>query len=167
MNHSIQSDLLRLGDQLEKAVAFQIASEIVTRRRRKSRSRATIAALSVAAAAALGGTAAVAVSLMSVETVADGMPASTAIFIGTKATCTTDDGVVFSCTLDKSPRDEIGDFTGTKESFNDEKNRIAGGCIGLDKAGLHWRCYAGERAVTEEIIGPDLLGQQLNSPAGG
>jgi hypothetical protein len=168
MNTTTHTDLTRIGDDLEQAVAAQIAGSIAVRRRRKQRSRTTIAAFVTVGVVAIGGGAAAAVSLLSSDTVEQGMPGSSVIFIGTDPTCTTKDSVEFDCTLASAPTKEVlDDYTGTKETFNDDKDNIAGGCIGQDSAGLHWTCYAGERAVEMDIIGKDLLGQHTNGPAAG
>lgn len=166
--NDLSPDLTRLGDDLERAVAAQVTDTISVRRRRKTRSRTTIAAFAAAGIVAVGAGAAAAVSLLSADTVEQGMPGSSAIFIGTDPTCTTSDNVVFDCTLAKAPTVEIlDDYQGTKETFNDSEDNIAGGCIGEDPAGLRWTCYAGERAVEMDIIGPDLLGAHSEGPARG
>jgi len=168
MNPTTQSDLTRIGDDLEQAVAAQIAGSIVVRRRRKQRSRTTIAAFATAGVIVVGAGAAAAVTLLSPDTVERGMPGSSVIFIDTDPTCTKKGDVEFDCTLAKAPSKEIlDDYKGTKETFNDADDNIAGGCIGQDSAGLHWTCYAGEKAVEMDIIGKDLLGQHTNGPAAG
>lgn len=168
MSYTTQTDLALIGDDLEQAVAAQIAGSIVVRRRRKQRSRTTIAAFVTAGVVVIGGGAAAAVSLLSSDTVEQGMPGSSVIFIGTDPTCTTKDSVEFDCTLASAPTEEIlDDYTGTKETFNDADENIAGGCIGQDSAGLHWTCYAGEKAVEMDIISKDFLGQHTNGPARG
>lgn len=168
MSSTTHTDLTRIGDELERAVAAQIAGSIVVRRRRKQRSRTTIAAFATVGIVAIGGGAAAAVSLLSSDTVEHGMPGSSVIFIGTDPSCTTKNSVEFTCTLGKAPSKEIqDDYTGSKQTFNDKDDNIAGGCIGQDEAGLHWTCYAGEKAVEMDIIGKDLLGQHTNGPAAG
>lgn len=168
MNPTTHPDLTRIGDELEHAVASQIAGSIVVRRRRKHRSRTTIAAFVTTGVVVIGGGAAAAVSLLSPDTVEQGMPGSSVIFIDTDPTCTKTSDVEFDCTLAKAPSKEIlEDYKGAKETFNDSDDNIAGGCIGQDSAGLHWTCYAGKKAVEMDIIGPDLLGQHTNGPAAG
>ncbi|KQV73742.1 hypothetical protein ASC61_01220 [Aeromicrobium sp. Root344] len=168
MNPTTQSDLTRIGDDLEQAVTAQIAGSIVVRRRRKQRSRTTIAAFATAGVIVVGAGAAAAVTLLSPDTVERGMPGSSVIFIDTDPTCTKTSDVEFDCTLAKAPSKEIlPDYKGAKETFNDADDNIAGGCIGQDSAGLHWTCYAGEKAVEMDIIGPDLLGEHTNGPAAG
>jgi hypothetical protein len=168
MSSTTHTDLARIGDELEQAVAAQIAGSIVVRRRRKQRSRTTIAAFITTGVVVIGGGAAAAVSLLSADTVEQGMPGSSVIFIDTDPTCTTKNGVEFDCTLAKAPSKEILDsYKGTKETFNDADDNIAGGCVGQDAAGLHWTCYAGTKAVEMDIIGKDLLGQHTSGPAAG
>jgi hypothetical protein len=168
MNPTTHPDLTRIGDELEQAVANQIAGSIMVRRRRKHRSRTTIAAFVTTGVVVIGGGAAAAVSLLSSDTVEQGMPGSSVIFIDTDPTCTKKSDIEFDCTLAKAPSKEIlADYKGTKETFNDADDNIAGGCIGQDSAGLHWTCYAGKKAVEMDIIGPDLLGQHTNGPAAG
>ncbi|VXB17043.1 hypothetical protein [Aeromicrobium sp. 9AM] len=168
MNTTDNTELTRIGDDLERAVAAQIAGSIVVRRRRKHRSRTTIAAFVTTGVVVIGGGAAAAVSLLSSDTVEQGMPGSSVIFIDTDPTCTKKSDVEFDCTLAKAPSKEIlPDYKGAKETFNDADDNIAGGCIGQDSAGLHWTCYAGKKAVEMDIIGPDLLGQHTNGPAAG
>jgi hypothetical protein len=168
MNPTTHPDLTRIGDELEHAVTTQIAGSIAVRRRRKQRSRTRIAAFVATGVVVISGGAAAAVSLLSSDTVEQGMPGSSAIFIGTDPTCTTKDNVEFDCTLAKAPSEEVlDDYTGTKETFTDDKDNIAGGCIGQDSAGLRWTCYAGERAVEMDIISKDFLGQHSEGPAYG
>ena len=168
MSSTHQIDLARIGDDLERAVADQIAGSIVVRRRRKQRSRTTIAAFATVGIVAIGGGAAAAVSLLSSDTVEHGMPGSSVIFIDTDPTCTTKNSVEFDCTLGNPPSKEIqDDYTGSKQTFNDKDDNIAGGCIGQDAAGVHWTCYAGKKAVEMDIIGKDLLGQHTSGPAAG
>ena len=168
MSTTNKTDLARIGDDLEQAVAAQIAGSIVVRRRRKHRSRTTIAAFVTTGVVVIGGGAAAAVSLLSADTVEQGMPGSSVIFIDTDPTCTKKSDIEFDCTLARAPSKEIlSDYKGTKETFNDKDDNIAGGCIGQDSAGLRWTCYAGEKAVEMDIIGPNLLGLHTNGPAAG
>ncbi len=43
----------------------------------------------------------------------------------------------------------------------------AGGCIGLDVAGMAWDCYIGQDAVDHEIISQDFLGEPVPGPGHG
>jgi hypothetical protein len=99
---------------------------------------------------------------------AHGLPGGSVIFVGTDPTCTTDDHVVFECTLSSAPTEEVlGDYTDSAQLFTDADGDIAGGCRGRDREGLHWTCFAGDRAVDEEILVADLLGQHLDGPTRG
>ena len=40
----------------------------------------------------------------------------------------------------------------------------AGGCIGLDVAGMTWDRYIGLDAVDHKIIGQDFLGKPIHGP---
>jgi hypothetical protein len=153
------NDLTRLGDQLEEAARRSLGS---TRRRRIARTGLGVVVLTVVAA----GTA-VATGLFTPRQVALGLPAGTYIFGGTQPTCALDgDGVTYHCTLANPPAPESTDFRGSKELIAiDEK--IAGGCIGLDKAGLTWDCYIGSEAVEHEILVEDLLGEPALEPGRG
>jgi hypothetical protein len=164
---SAEADLARLGDELEHAVARQITGTIVSRRRRR-RSRGVLIGSVLAGGVVVAGGAAAAVSLLSTGTVETGMPGGSAIFTGTHPTCTTTDQVVFDCTLRSAPTEEaVANYRGVKETFVDDDSRVAGGCVGTDAAGLHWTCYAGQRAVDEGITGQGLLGQRSLGPARG
>jgi hypothetical protein len=168
MSTELHPHLVALGDSLEHAITDQLGREQVTRRGRRRHSR-KIAVATVAGGLMLVGVgSAAAYSLLSPATVAQGMPGSSAIFTGTDPTCTTSDHVVFQCTLERTPTvGFVPSYTGTKESFADGNNDVAGGCIGQDTLGLRWTCYAGQRAVQEGIIGSDYLGQHQNGPASG
>ena len=96
------------------------------------------------------------------------MPGGSAIFIDTDPSCTTTDGVVFDCVLAHAPTvDMLSDYTGTLELIVDDTSHISGGCRGLDADGLHWTCFAGQRAVDEGILAQDLLGQASFGPGRG
>jgi len=152
-------DLVQLGDTLERAARRDLRG----RRRTAVRIAAVVAALF-----AIGAGAAVASGVFSGETVAQGMPAGSAIFGGTEPTCERqDDGITYACTLASLPTQEIiGDHLGAKELITID-GRIAGGCIGRDHEGRNWDCYLGEEAVKREILVHDLLGQVSYGPSRG
>jgi hypothetical protein len=154
-----QTDLVQLGDALERATRRDL--------RGRRRTAVRVAAL-VAALFAIGAGAAVASGVFSGETVAQGMPAGSAIFGGTEPTCELqDDGITYACTLASLPTQEIiGDHLGTKELITID-GRIAGGCIGRDHEGRNWDCYLGEEAVKREILVHALLGQVSYGPSRG
>ena len=168
MSSEMHPHLITLGDNLERAIADQLGLDQVTRRRRWRLSRKAAVATVVGGLMLAGAGSAAAFSLLSSSTVAQGMPGSSAIFTGTDPSCVTSDHIVFQCTLHHAPTVEAqSSYTGTKETFADGNNDVAGGCIGQDASGLNWTCYAGQRAVQENIIGPDLLGQHQTGPAYG
>ena len=152
-------DLAKLGDQLEAAAERSLGA---TRRRRIARAGLGVIVLTVFAA----GTA-VATGLFTPRQVALGLPAGTYIFGGTEPTCTLDgDGVTYHCTLANPPAPESTDFRGSKELIAIDQ-KIAGGCIGQDEAGLAWDCYIGQEAVKHEILVEDLLGEPAVEPGRG
>lgn len=114
-------------------------------------------------------------SPMSPETVERGMPAATVILAGTQPECTTTDSEVFTCTLTNPPfwdggpiLDEVAiDYTAMAHSFVDDDSKVAGGCRASDASGMHWTCYVGQRAVAEDIVSADFLGEFSTGPASG
>ena len=42
-----------------------------------------------------------------------------------------------------------------------------GGCRSLNSAGTEWRCYIGQAAVDQEIIGQGFLGERVSGPGVG
>lgn len=65
-----------------------------------------------------------------------------------------------------APAPEVSDFSGTKEVLAID-GVAAGGCIGLDTAGMTWDCYIGLDAVDHEIISQDFLGEPILGPGRG
>jgi hypothetical protein len=156
-----QHDLDELGDALTAAAERDL--------HRSTRRPVRRVALVVAALAVVTAGTAAAAGLFSPKQVAQGMPAGTAIFDQTDPTCAANpDATSFRCTLSSAPGDEDGitDFTGTKEVLAID-GLVAGGCIGLDVAGMTWDCYIGQDAVDMEIIGQDLLGEPVLGPGRG
>jgi hypothetical protein len=166
MTHlSNQSTLHDVGD------ALAIATDRDLRRGRRRPVRRI--ALAIAGLVVLGAGTAAAAGLFSPRQVAEGMPAGTAIFGQTDPTCVlNEDGSSYRCTLSKPPADEVTDangnpaYIGTKEVVAID-GVVAGGCIGLDAAGMTWDCYVGQAAVDHEIIGQDFLGQPVLGPGHG
>ena len=66
-----------------------------------------------------------------------------------------------------SPESVEVDHTGSNQLYVDADQKIAGACVGQDAEGLHWTCYAGERAVEEGLLVADLLGNHLSGPVHG
>ena len=151
-------DLARLGDQLEAAAERSL---VTGRRRRIGRATLAVVVLTVLAA----GTA-IATGVFTPRQVAAGLPAGTLMFGGTHPTAPST--ATASRTTAPSPRAPsdggISDFRGSKQLIAVDQ-KIAGGCIGQDEAGLSWDCYVGAEAVRHEILTEDLLGQpELDRP---
>ena len=161
-------DLVRLGDDLERAAAADLAGArpSVTRTRRQVSRRLVVA---VAALAILvPGVAIAASQLTSTSEVAQSMPAGTLALAGTEPTCTvvTKD-VEFHCVLAKAPAPEVSDWMRTVEPTVDTTKHVNGGCRSLASDGKEWECYLGQAAVDEQIIGPDMLGAYSSGPGVG
>ena len=157
---SNQPDLQELGDALSTVTERDLRR---TRRRPIRRIAAAVAVLAI-----IGTGTAAAAGLFSPKQVAAGMPGGAVIFTDTHPTCLAGSTAsAFDCTLATAPDPEgtdaagNADFTGTKEPLVVD-GKVAGGCIGIDKAGLTWECYIGQAAVDHEIVSQDFLGQ----PAG-
>lgn len=155
----LPADLRSLGDDLERAARRDLASRRGTRRRR-------VVIGAVAAAVLVSGGAFAASRLVDEHTVAVSLPAGTAALLGSTATCTeVHPGVEYRCTVDRPPDaavESLDDWTGTVEPTLDADSRVNGGCRSENAAGTAWRCYVGQEAVRQQIVGPDFLGQ----PAG-
>jgi hypothetical protein len=159
MTSTVNAELIRLGDDLERAAGRNLAGRRAVRIRRL--------VLAVAAATVLGAGSAVAAGVFTPKQVAAGMPAGATIFGGTHPTCTVDaDVITYHCTLASPPKPEAPDFRGSKQLLGIDK-KIAGGCVGQDDAGLNWDCWIGNDAVKHQILAQDLLGQPLLEPSRG
>jgi hypothetical protein len=153
------TDLARFGDQLEAAAERSLGS---ARKRRIGRVGLAVAVLTLVAAGTAVGT-----GLFTPHQVAAGMPAGTMIFGGTHPTCTLDgDGATYHCALATAPTGGSTDYRGSKELVAIDQ-KIAGGCIGQDQAGLAWDCWIGTDAVRHDILTQDLLGQPELEPGQG
>jgi hypothetical protein len=152
--------LARLGDDLERAARRDL------RPRRRHRRGVAIAA--VTALIAVPGAAVAAIELVSEDDVARSIPAGTLWLKDTQPSCTvvTQD-VEYHCTLANPPGDEVPDWNGTVEPTVDASKHVNGGCRSLNSEGTEWRCYLGEAAVEQKIIGPDFLGEYAPSPGVG
>lgn len=150
--------LTAIGDDLERAARAD---------RRRSKRRRRIAGTAVALAILAPG-AAVAGGLLSEEEVARSLPAGTRFLVGTQPTCeTVREGVEYHCTIAGDFESEIEDLKGTVEPTVDATKHVNGGCRSLRSDGREWRCYIGEEAVREQIIGPDFLGEYAPAPGVG
>jgi hypothetical protein len=61
----------------------------------------------------------------------------------------------------------VQDFKGTFEPTVDATKHVNGGCRSLDSAGLHWECFLGRKAVDEQILSGDFLGEYAPDPGHG
>jgi hypothetical protein len=111
----------------------------------------------------------VAANLLTAEDVARSMPAGTRFLVGTSPECeVVKDGVEYTCTIKGSFESEIdGSLKGTVEPTVDASKHVNGGCRSLTDDGRRWRCYIGEEAVRQQIIGPDFLGEYAPVPGVG
>jgi hypothetical protein len=99
--------------------------------------------------------------------VEQGMPTGAAIFDQTDPTCLPGiDGSTFRCTLARPPAGDAQTWLEAKEVLAID-GVAAGGCIGLDAAGMNWDCFLGQAAVDREIISQDFLGQPVLGPGQG
>jgi hypothetical protein len=163
------AELDRLGAALERRVASELARGAgepgSSARRRRPRRRLLLAAAALAVAipgVAVGG------QLISNDSVAQGLPAGSAILAQTDPTCSAvTPGVEYRCTLARPPAPEVTDFAGTVEPLVDATKHVNGGCRSLQSDGLLWECYIGQAAVDEEIIGHGLLGAYSPTPGVG
>lgn len=175
------TDLTALGDRLQAACAADLAGTDPSTLTAARVSRWRRKAVAVPAAVALGGLgigAAAAAGLFTSETVASSMTTSNLLFGGATATCTTSDNVVFDCRLASPPPGEGTPDAGAAQAAGKPvpavpadytayalpffvADKVAGGCRGVDAAGLRWTCYAGQAAVDQQIIGQDFLGQAV------
>jgi len=152
--------LARLGDDLERAARRDL--------RPKRRRRRGVAVAAVTALIAVPGAAVAAIELVSEGDVARSIPAGTLSLAGTEPDCTvvTQD-VEYTCVLARPPAPEVSDWMGTVEPTVDASKHINGGCRSLNSAGTEWRCYIGQEAVEQQIIGPDFLGEYAPAPSVG
>jgi hypothetical protein len=95
------------------------------------------------------------------------MPAGAAIFNQSDPSCLMNpDATSFRCTLSRPPAGDHATFMGAKEVLAID-GVAAGGCIGLDAAGMTWDCFIGQAAVDREIISQDFLVQPVLGPGQG
>jgi hypothetical protein len=155
----------QLGDALHAAALNDVARAARRRRRR------TIAGALAALAVVVPGGALAASALITDDEVANGIPSGTWALMGTHPTCTTiRAGVEFDCRLATPPRTgdvAAGGWDGTVEPTVDRTKHVNGGCRSLSADGRHWRCYIGQEAVKQQIIGSGFLGEYAPAPGRG
>lgn len=163
----VQTTLRQLGDALENAADADLhaASPTPARRRRIS----TRVAIAVAIVAVLvPGIAVAASQLIGTGDVEQSLPAGTLALAGTNPTCNVVvQDVEYLCTLERAPAPEVSDWKGTVEPTVDATKHVNGGCRSLTSDGRSWRCYLGQAAVDEQIIGAGFLGEYAPSPGQG
>ena len=98
--------------------------------------------------------------------VAAGMPAGAVIFADSDPTCVQSDAKTYRCTLTSAPAPEISDFLGAGKGLV-IAGKIAGGCVGLDHAGMTWNCFLAQDAIDQGIIDKGFLGQPAPVPGRG
>jgi hypothetical protein len=157
--------LADLGDALHAAARADLAH---TERRRRRR---TLGGVLAATAIVLPGAALAANALITGDDVADSIPKGTLVLMGTDPRCTTvRANVEFDCVLSTVPKEgdvAAGAWNGTVEPTVDRSRHVNGGCRSLNAQGTHWRCYIGEEAVRQNIVGAGLLGQFAPTPGRG
>ncbi|MCW3015837.1 MAG: hypothetical protein JWO02_2929 [Solirubrobacterales bacterium] len=159
--------LERLGDALHAATTTNLHRAHAARRTRKR--RRALGSLA-AAVVVVPGVAVAATSLIGSDEVARSLPNGTVSLLGTDPTCTTiRTGVEYDCVMAVAPTGELGAgrWRGTVEPSVDDSKHVNGGCRSLNAAGTHWRCYVGQEAVRQRIIGPALLGESSAGPSAG
>ena len=160
------STLDRLGDALEAGAAADLHARPAQPRGRRFSTRI---AIGVAVLAVLVPSVALAATqLIGTDDVAQSLPAGTLSLAGTNPTCTVvEQDVEYLCVLEHAPAPEVSDWKGTVEPTVDATKHVNGGCRSLTSDGRSWRCYIGQAAVDQQIIGPDFLGEYAPSPGVG
>jgi hypothetical protein len=106
--------------------------------------------------------------LIGTDDVEQSLPAGTLSLAGTNPTCTVvEQGIEYLCVLEHAPAPEVSDWKGTVEPTVDATKHVNGGCRSLTSDGRNWRCYVGQAAIDQQIIGPDFLGEYAPSPGVG
>jgi hypothetical protein len=160
----VSTTLNRLGDALEGAAQAELSAARPRRRRISSR----VAIAVVVVAVLVPGVAVAASQLIGTDEVAQSLPAGTLALAGTNPTCTVvQQDVEYLCTLERAPAPEVSDWKGTVEPTVDATKHVNGGCRALTSDGLEWRCYLGQTAVDQQIIGAGFLGEYSPSPGVG
>jgi hypothetical protein len=154
-----------LGDALHAAATADLT------RGERSRRRRTIAGVLATAAIVLPGAAVATNALITDDQVADSIPTGTWALMDTHPRCTTvRTNVEYDCVLATLPKERdipAGAWKGAVEPTVDDTKHVNGGCRSLNADGTHWRCYIGQEAVRQRIIGPDFLGEPYLTPGRG
>jgi hypothetical protein len=154
-----------LGAALLGAATADLGRTERTRRRRR------VGGVLAATAIALPGAALAANALITNDEVAGSIPNGTLVLMGTEPRCTTvRANAEFDCVLARLPREgdvAAGAWKGTVEPTVDQTKHVNGGCRSLNAEGTHWRCYIGDEAVRQRIIGAGFLGEPAPQPGQG
>jgi hypothetical protein len=162
----LQHTLARLGDALEDGASADLHSGRRQPRRRRISARLALAVAVLAIV--VPGVALAATQLIGTDDVEQSLPAGTLSLAGTNPTCTmVEQDVEYLCVLEHAPAPEVSDWKGTVEPTVDATKHVNGGCRSLTSDGREWRCYIGQAAVQQQIIGPDFLGEYAPSPGVG
>jgi hypothetical protein len=162
----LQHTLARLGDALEDGASADLhfSPRQPLRRRLSARLAVAVAVLAIV----VPGVALAATQLIGTDDVEQSLPAGTLSLAGTNPTCTVvEQDVEYLCVLQHAPAPEVSDWKGTVEPTVDATKHVNGGCRSLTSDGREWRCFIGQAAVDEQIIGPDFLGEYAPSPGVG
>lgn len=162
----LQHTLARLGDALEDGASADLhfGPRRPCRRRISARLAVAVAVLAIV----VPGVALAATQLIGTDDVERSLPAGTLSLAGTNPTCTVvEHDVEYLCVLQHAPAPEVSDWKGTVEPTVDATKHVNGGCRSLTSDGREWRCFIGQAAVEEQIIGPDFLGEYAPSPGVG
>jgi hypothetical protein len=162
----LQHTLARLGDALEDGASADL--HFSPRQPRRRRFSARLAVAVAVLAIVVPGVALAATQLIGTDDVEQSLPAGTLSLAGTNPTCTVvEQDVEYLCVLQHAPAPEVSDWKGTVEPTVDATKHVNGGCRSLTSDGREWRCFIGQAAVDEQIIGPDFLGEYAPSPGVG
>jgi hypothetical protein len=78
---------------------------------------------------------------------------------GIAPSCTTTDSIVYDCTIPEYPADGRAlDMTGFTTIIVDDTSHVSGGCRATSEEATRFTCFIGQRAIDEQIVGPDYLG---------
>jgi len=162
------TSLDRLGDALESAARADLSSKARADRPRRHRFSTRVAIAVAVLVVLIPGVALAASRLIGTDAVEQSLPAGTLALAGTSPTCTVVvQDVEYLCALERAPAPEVSDWKGTVEPTVDATKHVNGGCRSLTSDGREWRCYLGQAAVDQQIIGPDFLGEYAPSPGVG
>jgi hypothetical protein len=177
----IEAHLDRLGEVLRETARQDLAAgerPTVRRSPRLNRRRRIQLAVALGALVVAIPAAAFATGVLSPDQeVAHGVAGLEWMMAGTEPTCTTlREGVEYDCTLAKPPQEEApvppaeslggthgraGEWKGYVIGMVDKTGHVSGGCRAESGDGIHWRCYVGQEAINQNILGPKALGQYL------